>query len=312
MHRELSGRKEPLDPRGDSDAIAALELKAIAVRRFILELGLRSHIRLHYGAIMSVVEILTLLYDRWMTVDPVRPGWELRDRFILSKGHAAPALYVVLSLTGYFARSEFEGFRRIGSTLQGHPDRCKTPGVECSTGSLGQGFPVACGMALASRIDAASWKVYSCIGDGECNEGSTWEAAMIASNLSLDRLVVLVDANGKSSYGPMNNRNSVEPLGDKWRAFNWEVFECDGHDFVSLSRSLANADKVKGRPSAVLCTTVKGKGIPWQSEPTLSQTSCLRTGTALKPLPHWRRKKRRFSMPPRSEDICVQNVFKNT
>ena len=141
MHRELSGRKEPLDPRGDSDAIAALELKAIAVRRFILELGLRSHIRLHYGAIMSVVEILTLLYDRWMTVDPVRPGWELRDRFILSKGHAAPTLYVVLSLAGYFARSEFEGFRRIGSTLQGHPDRCKTPGVECSTGSLGQGFP---------------------------------------------------------------------------------------------------------------------------------------------------------------------------
>lgn len=251
-----------LSPVGDRAMIQQLALKALAARRFILKLGFEQKIRLHYGATMSIVEILTLLYHRWMTIDPSRPSWQERDRFVLSKGHAAPALYAVLSSAGFFPESEFDNFRRIGSRLQGHPDRNKTPGVDCSTGSLGQGLPVACGMALCSKIDEAPYKVYACIGDGECNEGSIWEAALIASNLGLDRLIVLLDRNKKSSYGVMKGRNDVEPLADKWRAFNWAVFECDGHDYVSLSSSLCGAETTRGRPSVILCNTVKGKGIP--------------------------------------------------
>ena len=263
MQGQLHRKKAALDPRSDASTIAALELKAIAVRRFMLELGAKTGIRLHYGAIFSSVEILTLLYDLWMDVDPGNPGMDTRDRFILSKGHAAPGLYAVLAMAGFFSLSEFDCFRKLGSKLQGHPDRNKTPGVDCCTGSLGQGFPVACGMALAAKADGAPWKVYSCISDGECNEGSTWESAMIAANLCLDRQIVFVDVNGKSSYGPMKGRNSVEPLADKWRAFNWEVFRCDGHDFVGLSGALAEAEKVEDKPSVILCSTIKGKGIPW-------------------------------------------------
>jgi len=259
----MVGRKRALDPLDDRGEIAALRLRAIEARRLMLRLGERLQVRLHYGAMMSAVEILTLFYERWLTRNSLRPDWEARDRFVLSKGHAAPALYVALSLAGYFPPSEFDGFRRIGSRLQGHPDRCKTPGVDCTTGSLGQGFPVACGMALAAFMERAPWKAYACISDGECNEGSTWEAALIASNLGLDRLVLVVDVNGKSSYGPMEGRNGVEPLAAKWRAFRWECFECDGHDFVSLSEALASAERTSGRPSVVLCRTVKGKGIPW-------------------------------------------------
>lgn len=263
VQRPVAGTKRALDAGADRAAIAGLELRAIEARRFLLSLGARQRIRLHYGAMTSAVEILTLLYARWLTVDPQCPDWKDRDRFVLSKGHAAPALYVALCQAGFFPASEFDGFRRLGSKLQGHPDRNKTPGVDCSTGSLGQGFPVACGMALASRIEGAPWKAYACVSDGECNEGSTWEAALVAANLRLDRLVVLLDVNGKSSYGPMEGRNSVEPLQDKWRSFGWHVLDCDGHDFVSLSRALAEAEAVQGSPAAIICRTVKGKGIPW-------------------------------------------------
>jgi transketolase len=263
VQSQVPALKQPLDPSRDHDELSALELRAIEIRRLILTLGSQQHIRLHYGAIMSCVEILTLLYGRWLTRDPARPGWSLRDRFVLSKGHAAPGLYAALCFAGYFPVSEFDNFRRLGSRLQGHPDRSKTPGVDCTTGSLGQGFPVACGMALAAKMDSAPWRAYTCISDGECNEGSTWEAAMIASNLGIDRLTALVDVNGKSSYGPMAGRNDVSPLPEKWKAFNWECIECDGHDFVSLSRALADAESVRGRPAVILCRTVKGKGIPW-------------------------------------------------
>lgn len=287
MERAAVGIKRALDPREDRHEVAALQLRAIEARRLMLRLGARQHIRLHYGGMMSAVEILTLIYDRWLTRDSLRPDWEARDRFVLSKGHAAPALYATLCLAGYFPASEFDGFRRIGSRLQGHPDRSKTPGVDCSTGSLGQGFPVACGMALAAGMERAPWKAYACISDGECNEGSTWEAALIASNLGLDRLVVLADVNGKSSYGPMKGRNDVEPLSDKWRAFGWESFECDGHDFVSLSRALADAERTAGKPAVVLCRTVKGKGIPWaertnaRSNYLLEETHCAEALAAL-------------------------------
>jgi transketolase len=256
-------RKTPLDPAEHATTINNLELAAVTMRRKIVEMGYDNHIRLHYGALMSITEIMTLLYLHWLKVKPDDPQWGERDRFVLSKGHGAPALYVALWMCGFFDESHFSGFRRLNSILQGHPDRLKTPGVDCTTGSLGQGFPVACGMALGAKVDDAPYRVYALIGDGECNEGSIWEAAQIAANLNLDRLTVLMDWNKKSSYGWMAGRNDIEPLPDKWRAFNWKVLECDGHDFVSLSQALHQADAVQGRPAIVLCHTIKGKGIPY-------------------------------------------------
>lgn len=258
-----STRKLPLDLYRDRDLILSLKLAANDMRLTIIEMGYSNHIRLHYGALMSMIEIITFLYGLWLDVRPERPLWSRRDRFVLSKGHGAPAAYVALSMRGFFDSSHFKGFRRLNSILQGHPDRLKTPGVECSTGSLGQGMPVACGMALGAKIDHAPYRIYSLISDGECNEGSIWEAAQIASNLELDRLKVLVDRNRKSSYGLMVGRNDVEPLADKWRSFNWEVFECDGHDFISISYALHQADAVEGKPAVILCNTIKGKGIPY-------------------------------------------------
>jgi transketolase len=240
-----------------------LKMSAVVSRRRIIEMGYTNHIRLHYGALMSMVEIMTALYGAWLDVDPERPDWPERDRFVLSKGHGAPALYVALWMRGFFDESHFNGFRRLGSILQGHPDRLKTPGVDCSSGSLGQGFPVACGMALGAKMDQASYRVYCLLSDGECNEGSVWEAAQIASNQGLGHIKVIMDRNRKSSYGWMAGRNDVEPLADKWRAFNWAVFECDGHDFVSITGALAGAEQVEDRPAIVICHTVKGKGIPY-------------------------------------------------
>lgn len=166
-------------------------------------------------------------------------------------------------MRGFFDESHFIGFRRLNSILQGHPDRHKTPGIDCCSGSLGQGFAVACGMALAARIDNSPFHIYTLMSDGECNEGSIWEAAQIASNLKVDKLTVLMDRNKKSSYGWMSGRNDIEPLADKWRAFNWAVFECDGHDFASISCALHEADAIQGQPAIVLCNTIKGKGIPY-------------------------------------------------
>lgn len=255
--------KTPLDPLKDQLAIRDLQLAALTIRRKILYMGHRNRIKLHYGALLSMVELVTTLYMHWLNIDPQNPEWPGRDRFVLSKGHGAPALYIGLWMRGFLHESNFDGFRRLHSILQGHPDHLKTPGVDCSSGSLGQGMPVSCGMALGAKIDDAPYRVYAYMSDGECNEGSIWEAAQIASNLGLDRLTVIVDWNRKSSYGFMAGRNDIEPLRDKWLAFNWAVFECDGHDFVSISRALFEADAVQGRPSVVLAHTVKGKGIPY-------------------------------------------------
>jgi len=211
---------------------------------------------------MSMVEIVTLLYFHWMRIRPDEPAWPERDRFILSKGHGAPSLYVALSMRGYFPDGHFRHFRQLGGILQGHPDRNKIPGVDCSTGSLGQGLGVGCGLALGARLKRASYLTYVLMSDGECNEGSVWEAAMIAGNLNIDNLFVLIDRNGKSSYGEMTGRNDVEPLDEKWRAFGWNVAEADGHDYASLSAALAQVEATP-RPGVVLCKTVKGKGIPY-------------------------------------------------
>ena len=255
--------KTPLVLERDRAFVRDLMLKAVAVRRQIVEMGHQSRIRLHYGALMGMVEIVTLLYFHWLNVRPDDPDWPERDRFVLSKGHGVPSLYAVLAERGFFDKKHFDTFRRLGGILQGHPDRLKTPGIETSSGSLGQGLGVACGMALGAKLDDASWRTYCLVGDGECNEGSIWEVAMIAGNQHLDRLTVLIDRNRKSSYGPMAGRNDIEPLVDKWRAFGWAVFEADGHDFYDLSQNLSQADAVEGQPSVVICYTVKGKGIPF-------------------------------------------------
>lgn len=271
MTSKLLKSKEVLVARQDHEVIQSLKILAIQYRRKLLNLGRDHGIRLHYGATMSSAEILTLLYMRWLRIDPQNPNWPERDRFVLSKGHAAPGLYVALWMSGFFPESAFDNFRRLGSSLQGHPDRNKTPGVDCSTGSLGQGFPVSCGMALGAMMDHAPFQVYALISDGECNEGSTWEAALIAVNQKINRLTVLLDWNKKSSYGPMAGRNDISPLADKWKAFGWAVLECDGHDFVSLSQALSDAELITDRPTVVLCSTIKGKGIPFaENFPTRS------------------------------------------
>lgn len=260
-------RKTPLFADEHADAIIALQRAAVTVRRKILYLGYANGIKLHYPALLSMTEIVTALYMHWMNIDPARPDSPERDRFTLSKGHGAPAVYVALWMAGYFDEKHFDGFRRLHSILQGHPDRVKTPGIDTSSGSLGQAFPVACGMALGARVDQSAYHVYSLLGDGECNEGAIWEAALIAANLQLDRITAIVDRNHKSSYGWMTDRNEVSPMAEKWRAFNWAVFECDGHDFAALTQALHEAEAIKGQPSVIIAHTIKGKGLPLTEKP---------------------------------------------
>lgn len=255
--------KTVLTPEQHHAFVDDLKLKAVAVRRRMVEMGHHSRIRLHYGAIMGMVEMVVLLYFHWLDVRPDDPNWPERDRFVLSKGHGVPAVYAVLGTLGFFDQRCFSRFRRLGGILQGHPDRLKTPGIDVTSGSLGQGLGVACGLALGAKLDRAAWRTYCLISDGECNEGSTWEAGLIAANQHLDNLTVLMDRNMKSSYGLMAGRNDVEPLVAKWRAFEWAVFEADGHDFYDLGQKLSQADAVEGRPAIVICHTVKGKGVPF-------------------------------------------------
>jgi transketolase len=257
------GQKRPLMAHADQEILRGLQLDAIQMRRKILYMGHQNHIKLHYGALFSMTEIVTVLYRYWMNFKPQDPRWPGRDRFVLSKGHGAPAVYVALWMAGFFSEDHFDGFRRLHSILQGHPDRNKTPGIETCSGSLGQGFAVACGMGLGAKIDASDYRVYCLLSDGECNEGSVWEAAQIAANLNIDKITVLLDRNHKSSYGKMAGRNDVQPLAEKWCAFNWAVFECDGHDFASLTQALHVAEQVTGMPAVVICHTTKGKGLPY-------------------------------------------------
>jgi transketolase len=260
-------KKTPLFSAAHADALVALQRAAVTMRRKILYLGYANRIKLHYPALLSMTEIVTTLYMHWLNIDPARPDWAERDRFTLSKGHGAPAVYVALWMAGFFDEKHFDGFRRLNSILQGHPDRVKTPGIDTSSGSLGQAFPVACGMALGAHVDRSMYRVYSLLGDGECNEGSIWEAAMIAANLQLDRITAIVDRNHKSSYGWMTDRNEISPLAEKWQAFNWAVFECDGHDFASLTQALSKAEAVEGQPSVIIAHTIKGKGLPITERP---------------------------------------------
>jgi transketolase len=214
----------------------------------------------HTGGSLSSADIMAALYFGKMKYDPKRPDWKERDYFILSKGHAAPVLYTTLAHAGFLETSELCTLRKIGSRLQGHPDSKYLPGVEISTGSLGQGLSVACGIALSRRLDKAPNRVYALLGDGELQEGQVWEAAMTAAHYKLDNLCALVDNNGLQIDGPVARVMGVEPITDKWRAFGWDVQDIDGHDMAQIIAALDKAGTVKGKPSAIVCRTVKGKG----------------------------------------------------
>ncbi len=214
----------------------------------------------HTGGSLSAADIVTALYFYKMKYDSKKPHMKERDKFILSKGHAAPLLYAALSHAGYFATAELCTLRKLGSRLQGHPDSKYLPGVEISTGSLGQGLSVANGIALAHKIDRSASRVYALLGDGELQEGQVWEAAMTAAHYKLDNLCAIVDNNGLQIDGPVQKVMGVEPIADKWRSFGWEVLDIDGHDMARIVGALDKAETVKGKPSMIVCRTVKGKG----------------------------------------------------
>lgn len=214
----------------------------------------------HYGACFSITEIMTQLYFREMRVDPANPQWPERDRFVLSKGHAGFGLYATLAERGFFPR-EFLTSRRDGIILPKHADKHRVPGVDVSTGSLGQGLSIAVGMAIAARRQDKGIRVFALMGDGELNEGQIWEAAMAAAKYGLDNLVGIVDNNRLQVDGPPEAVMPIEPLADKWRSFGWAVEKAAGHDFAQLGAAFERARKVRGQPAVVIAQTIKGKGV---------------------------------------------------
>ena len=215
----------------------------------------------HPGGSLSAADIYTYLYFNEMNVKPDDPDWADRDRFVLSKGHCCPSLYAVLALKGFFDWSELESLRHVGAMLQGHPDMKTTPGIDMSSGSLGQGVSAACGMAFAGKLDNKDYRVYTVLGDGECEEGQVWEAAMFAAHNKLDNLVFFVDQNGLQIDGTVAEVCGIEPLDKKFESFGFEVEKIDGHSFEEIEKALNKAKTVKGKPFAILAKTVKGKGV---------------------------------------------------
>ncbi len=215
----------------------------------------------HPGGSLSAADIFTYLYFNEMNVDPQNPDKADRDRFVLSKGHCCPSLYAVLAMKGYFEWDELKKLRHVGAMLQGHPDMKGTPGIDMSSGSLGQGISAACGMALAAKLGNNDYRVYTVLGDGECEEGQVWEAAMFASHNNLDNLVVIVDQNGLQIDGTVEEVAGIEPLDKKFEAFGFEVEKIDGHNFDEIAAALEKAKATKGKPFAILARTVKGKGV---------------------------------------------------
>jgi transketolase len=238
------------------------ELKEMAkkLRRHVITMIARAGSG-HPGGSLSAADIVTALYFRVLRHDPKDPQWPERDRFILSKGHAAPILYAALAETGYFPVAELETLRKMDSRLQGHTDRNLTPGVEMSAGSLGMGLSFAIGTAMAARLDSKTYRTYALLSDGECQEGQTWEAALAAPHFKLDNLTAIVDCNGIQLSGRTCDIMDLEPLMQKWQAFGWHVIEIDGHDFDQILSAVHQAEKTKGRPTVIAARTIKGKGV---------------------------------------------------
>ena len=237
-----------------------LQQKARQIRIHILKMLTQAGSG-HTGGSLSVVEVITALYFYKMRHKPQDPAWEDRDRFVLSKGHAAPALYAAMAASGYFPEEELPTLRQLGSRLQGHPDMRALPGIDFSTGSLGQGLSVANGMALAARLDGKKVRVYALMGDGEIQEGQIWEAAMAASHYQIDNVCGILDFNKLQIDGSVLEVMSIAPVADKWKSFGWEVMEVDGHDFSQILPALDRCEEIKGRPSLVIAHTTKGKGV---------------------------------------------------
>ena len=240
--------------------LRAMRATALELRKTILQMIATAGSG-HPGGSLSMVELLVGLYWHVLRHDPTRPDWPERDLFLLSKGHGCPALYAVLAFQGYFPKEELQTLRRYPTRLQGHPERGSVPGIEISSGSLGQGLSMANGIALADRLDRRRRRIFCLLGDGELQEGQVWEAAMTAHHHRLDAVCAIVDANQLQQNGPVAQIQDIEPLAEKWRAFGWWVTEIDGHDIAQVVRAYDEAAAVKGKPQAIIARTVKGKGV---------------------------------------------------
>jgi transketolase len=261
-HRLASTSADSAEAEVFSLSASAAELKEIAkkIRRHIITMTGKAGSG-HPGGSLSAVEILTTLYFKMMRHKPQDPQWPERDRFILSKGHAAPLLYAILAECGYFPLAELLTLRQMDSCLQGHTDCTITPGVEMSAGALGQGLSFALGVALAGRLNKQDHRVYALLGDGECDEGQVWEAAMASAHFKTDNLVAIVDNNGQQIDGWNRDVMSLEPFPAKWQAFGWRVTEVDGHSIPQLIQAFQQAQKTKGQPTVIIAHTIKGKGV---------------------------------------------------
>ena len=251
-----------IDPANLAGSLSIEEMTAVArkIRRHIVTMTGKAGSG-HPGGSLSAVEIVTTLYYQVLRHNPADPQWTDRDRFILSKGHAAPLLYAILAERGYLPIEQLLTLRQLDSCLQGHTDCTLTPGVEMSSGSLGQGLSFAIGVTLAGRLNQKDYRVYVLLGDGECDEGQVWEAAMAAAHFKLDRLVAIVDNNGLQIDGWNRDVMNLEPFGDKWQAFGWHVIQVDGHDYAQLVEAFEKAKLIKGQPTVIIARTTKGKGV---------------------------------------------------
>jgi len=249
----------------DRKKITELQNIAVKLRRHIIEMTCAAASG-HPGGSLSAADIITVLYFYKLRHRPTEPTWRERDRFVMSKGHAAPVLYAALAESGYFPVSYLKTLRQLGSSLQGHIDMLSLPGIEMSTGSLGQGLSAANGMALGCRLDKLNNHIYCLLGDGECQEGQVWEAAMTAAHYHLDNLTAIVDHNKYQIDGKTADIKNLAPLADKWRAFGWNVIPCEGHNIAAIISALEQADKHKGQPSVIMAETIKGKGVSFMEQ----------------------------------------------
>ncbi|MDD6667230.1 MAG: transketolase [Lachnospiraceae bacterium] len=248
------------------DKYRDLQKKAMTIRELTMKtIGHRGFG--HIGGSLDLAEVMSVLYFDAMRVDPKNPDWEDRDRFVLSKGHGGPAVYATLALKGYFPESELMTLNQPGTHLPSHCDRKLTTGIDMSTGSLGQGFSAAVGMALAAKMDRRDIRVYSIIGDGESQEGQIWEAALLGASRKLDNLIAFTDYNKMQIDGTIEEINGLYPLDEKWKSFNWHVQVVDGHDCRAISLAIDNAKKIQGRPHMIILNTIKGKGAShWENK----------------------------------------------